>query len=352
MAEARDDTGLGSVEISVVTEEASGGGDTDRHRAVVGKLAALGDLATSIGSELRTLVDERAAVEELASAVGSKLTFHSRELSSYLREFNKAMFHLLGAKELGDLEETYLQMARTLAFMAEAREPYARGHAERVSMLANDIAVWLGCSVEQTKEIQAAAILHDVGKIAIPENILYKPGELTLAEYGEVKRHPVVAVEIVSTLNRFENCVPIVEGHHEWYDGCGYPNRLKADEIHLGARILAVADAYDAMTSPRPYRPALGSEEAVEVIKRGAGTQWDPMIVYAFVEMVGPRLKVAGPAAASRGEGKQDAPAPAACADSSKKEDVVSRAQEALKRAEHWANWMETIEQQDRPGRR
>jgi len=350
MAEARDDTGLSSVDISVVGEDSSRAGDPDRHHEVVGRLAALGDLATSIGSELRTLVDERAAVEDLTSAVGSKLTFHSRELSSYLKEFNKAMLHLLGAKELGDLEETYLQMARTLAFMAEAREPYARGHAERVSMLANDIAVWLGCSVEQTKEIQADAILHDVGKIAIPETILYKPGELTLAEYGEVKRHPVVAVEIVSTLNRFENCVPIVESHHEWYDGCGYPNRLKADEIHLGARILAVADAYDAMTSPRPYRPALSSEEAVEVIKRGAGTQWDPMIVYAFVEMVGPRLKAAGSASAGRSEGSRDAPA-SEVDGASKKQDVVSRAQEALKRAEHWANWMETIEQQDRPKR-
>ena len=103
---------------------------------------------------------------------------------------------------------------------------------------------------------------------------------------------------------------------------------------------------------PRPYRPALSSEEAAEVIKKGAGTQWDPMIVYAFIEMVGPRLETAGSGSAGRSEGRRDASASEVCDDASKKQDVVSRAQEALQRAEHWANWMETVEQQDRPRRR
>ena len=177
-------------------------------------------------------------------------------------------------------------MARTLAQAVEAREPYAHGHSERVGLLSVEIAIEMGCSDEMIKQLQVAARIHDIGKIVIPDYILFKPGPLTPAEFNEIKRHPTVAVDIIRYLDQFPGVIPLVEGHHEWYNGEGYPNRLKGDEIPLGARILAVADAYDAMTCPRPYRERLSSEEATRNLAAGAWTQWDPVVVEAALEVL------------------------------------------------------------------
>lgn len=185
-----------------------------------------------------------------------------------------------------DWGEDALDVARALARAAEARDPYSWGHAERVAILATDIAVQMGLSHRKVAEIQVAGILHDIGKVFIRDEVLLKPARLTPAEWTEVKRHPGAAAEIIRHLDCFKDAIPIVEGHHEWYDGTGYPNRLKGEEIPLGARVLAVADAYDAMTSPRPYRTRLTEEEAVQSLRDGAGTQWDPQAVEAFVAVI------------------------------------------------------------------
>ncbi len=193
----------------------------------------------------------------------------------------------VGGEAQGDgLEEAYLHMAESLALMAEVHEPYARGHAERVGLRASEIAVQLRCSDELVKQIKIAAMLHDIGKIAIPDHILFKSGLLTPAEYSEVKRHPTVAVEIINHVDYFKDVVSLIEAHHEWYNGKGYPKNLKAESIPLGARIMAVADAYDAMTCPRPYRPRLSNEEAVQILKKGAASQWDPMVVDALFKVL------------------------------------------------------------------
>jgi len=191
-----------------------------------------------------------------------------------------------GSSKRADLEEVYLKMARTLALAVEAREPYTHGHSERVALLATEIATELGCPGELVREIQIAAMLHDIGKIVIPDHVLLKPGPLTPAEFSEIKRHPAAAVEILRCLDHLQSIKPLIESHHEWYDGMGYPNKLKGEEIPLGARILAVADAFDAMTSPRPYRQRLTDEEAAEILKDGAGTQWDPGVVDAFFRVL------------------------------------------------------------------
>jgi len=191
-----------------------------------------------------------------------------------------------GEAQGDDLEEAYWHMAESLALMAELHEPYARGHAERVRLRASEIAVQLRCSDELVKRIKIAAMLHDIGKIVIPEHILFKAGRLTPSEYGEVKRHPAVAAEIINHTGYFKDAVSLIEAHHEWYNGNGYPKNLKAESIPLGARILAVADAYDAMTCPRPYRPGLSHEEAVQILKKGAGSQWDPMVVEALFKVL------------------------------------------------------------------
>ena len=190
------------------------------------------------------------------------------------------------ASQQNGVEEAYLQMANSLALMAEAHEPYARGHSERVQLLASEIAVQLRCSDELVKRIKIAAIVHDIGKVAIPDHVLFKQGRLTPSEYSEVKRHPAAAVEIINHVDYFKDVLPLIEAHHEWYNGKGYPKNLKAEAIPLGARIIAVADAYDAMTCPRPHRPRLSSEEAVQVLKKGAGAQWDLAVVGALLKVL------------------------------------------------------------------
>jgi HD-GYP domain-containing protein (c-di-GMP phosphodiesterase class II) len=339
---------------------------------LAGKLAALSELTSGLAQELNTLAGEQAALDKVkgaqwqqngASGCDARASFHSREMASYLKEFNRAMSQLVGTKEMAGLEEGYWQMARTLALMAETREPYARGHSERVGLLANEIAVWIGCPAELIREIQLAAILHDVGKIVIPDHILYKPGGLTLAEYSEIMRHPAASVDIVGNLNRFDELVPMIESHHERYDGSGYPSKLKADGIHLGARILAVADAYDAMTSPRPHRARLSNEEAIRTINDGSGAQWDPMVVHAFMEMIGPEKEPVPVVADQRTEHRDVAEPPAASPEQAAAptggqpdaevagDGLSDMAQEALKRAEQWAHWMECMDGPEKGGK-
>jgi cyclic di-GMP phosphodiesterase len=227
---------------------------------------------------------------EAAEALGlqQQLAMQKPDDIRQAQRYARRMFQTGGAKQTQDLEESYLQMAQTLAITAESREPYASGHSERVGLLANEIAIQLGCSAEMIKQIKLAAILQDIGKIVIPDSILSKQGNLTPAEYREINRHPTASVEIIQHIDYFKDIIPLVESHHEWYDGSGgYPKKLRGEEIPLGARILAVADAYDAMTCQRPHRPSLTTEQAAEVIKRGAGKQWDPLIVEAFLKKLG-----------------------------------------------------------------
>ncbi len=191
-----------------------------------------------------------------------------------------------------DVDKIYLKVAKALAMAAETSEPYSYGHSERVARLATQIATQLGCPDELLRKVELAGILHDIGKIAIRDEILFKPARLTPAEFNEIKRHPNVAVEIIRPLDYFNDVSPLVEAHHEWYDGTGYPNRLKGEGIPLGARILAVADAYDAMTSPRPYRNRFSEEEALQLIRDGAGKQWDPKVVDALLEVIEQESKI------------------------------------------------------------
>jgi putative two-component system response regulator len=228
---------------------------------------------------------QRRLEERLQRQEGQIQNYHQEAMKSLTRE-QEAINKLGGGNHQDGLEEAYLQMAGSLALMAEAHEPYARGHSERVSLRAGEIAIQLRCSAEVIKRVKVAATLHDIGKVVIPDQILFKPGPLTPAEYSEVKRHPVAAVGIIQEVSYFEDILAIIESHHEWYNGKGYPKKLKGDEIPLGARIIAVADAYDAMTCPRPYRSRLSNEEAVQALKKGAAAQWDPRVVEALFKIL------------------------------------------------------------------
>jgi response regulator RpfG family c-di-GMP phosphodiesterase len=223
---------------------------------------------------------------EAVEALGlEQMSLDTPDAVRQAHRYAKRMFQISGTVDEADIQRTYLQMARTLSAIAEAREPYAVGHADRVGLLANEIAIQLGCSEEMKRQIKFAAILQDIGKIVIPDRILSKQGNLTPAEYLEINKHPTASVEIIQHIDYFKDVLPLVKSHHEWYDGSGgYPKKLKGKQIPLGARILAVADAYDALTCQRPHRPSLTTEQAAQVLKRGAGKQWDPVIVEAFLK--------------------------------------------------------------------
>lgn len=227
---------------------------------------------------------QRSLEQKVKNQVEQIQEYYNKAVDALARE--QTVLSKLNISEPDRQEETYFQVAKALAAMAETHEPYIRGHSERVSLLASNIVAQLGLSAQLTRQIKMAAVLHDIGKVAIPDHVLGKAGPLTPAEYSEVKRHPKVAVEIIRQIDYFKGLIPIIEGHHEWYNGRGYPNNLKGESIHIGARVLAVADAYDAMTRPRPYRARLGDEEVVQTLKKGAGTQWDSQIVEALFKVL------------------------------------------------------------------
>jgi HD-GYP domain-containing protein (c-di-GMP phosphodiesterase class II) len=169
-----------------------------------------------------------------------------------------------------------------LATSLEARDPHTHGHSRRVTRYAEMIAKGMGLSDDQVAMVRTAATVHDVGKIEIPREVLNKPGKLTDEEFEIIKRHPVVGCDMVAVLGDPE-MTSIVRHHHERLDGRGYPDRLAGDEIPLGARIIAVADTFDAITSTRPYRPAMVHHRALEILKKEAGPQLDQEAVTAFL---------------------------------------------------------------------
>jgi len=181
-------------------------------------------------------------------------------------------------------KKSYMEAAKALIAALEAKDPYTKAHSLNVSTFATMIAEELSLSEQQIEQISDAAQLHDIGKIGIPENILLKNGRLTKEEYEIVKQHPLISIQILKRIKYMESELPIIQCHHERPDGKGYPAGLLLIDIPLGAQIISVADSYDAMISLRPYRGALKVAEAVEELKKNAGTQFNPEVVIAFLK--------------------------------------------------------------------
>ncbi|AZK59286.1 HD domain-containing phosphohydrolase [Candidatus Desulforudis audaxviator] len=192
------------------------------------------------------------------------------------------------------LREHYLTAVKALAVAMEVKDVYTQGHSVRVAQLSRACARELGLSGEALDQIYLAGLLHDIGKIGVPESILLKPGRLSAVEWEEVRGHPVVGARIVEPARFPAAVVAVVRHHHEDYGGGGYPDGLAGEEIPLLARIIRVADAYDAMTSTRPYRRGLTAEEAIEELRRGAGRQFDPRVVEAFLRIPAAELEETG----------------------------------------------------------
>jgi putative nucleotidyltransferase with HDIG domain len=178
----------------------------------------------------------------------------------------------------------FFSTIRTLVATIEAKDHYTAGHTERVASYALQIARELDFSNEDLEDLKLGGLLHDVGKIGIPEKILKKPGKLTAEEFGVMKGHPAIGAKIAGNIENIDRVREIVLHHHEKWDGTGYPGGLKGERIPLGARVLAAADAYDAMTSHRTYRRDFSPEEVVTEFKRVSGFQFDPQVVEAFFQ--------------------------------------------------------------------
>lgn len=204
-----------------------------------------------------------------------------------VEEFLKRVQRAVRKVRTEPLSRTAQAMIASLLAALEAKDPYLRNHSSRVAQMSLDLSLALGLGRRQALMIERAAIVHDLGKIGIAEAILNKPGSLTNEEMAEIKKHPVRSVEIIEPLKEFKECVPDVLHHHERIDGSGYPEGLKGDEIPVGARIIAVCDAFDAMASARPYRSGLPLTEIRRRLLEARGTQLEQDFVDTFLRRQG-----------------------------------------------------------------
>ena len=184
------------------------------------------------------------------------------------------------------LEKAYLESVQTLRYTVEAKDSYTRGHSDRVSEYSVLIGKKVGLPEEELKILKIGGLFHDIGKIGIPDSILQKNAKLTDDEYSEIKNHPSIGAHILGAASIFQDIIPIVKHHHERFDGKGYPSGLKGEEIPYMARIAAIADTFDAMTSKRSYRNALEINTVIEEIERCKGTQFDPKLADVFLDII------------------------------------------------------------------
>jgi len=288
---------LGSVVLSVdwsVLSTARG----EARRKVMGLFTVILALGTISGILLSSSLTK--PIKELSSGVedlkrgkmGKPLRIFSEdELGRLTASFNE-MSGLIShqrdrlAQNAQELEEAYVSTVRVVAAAIDARDSYTLGHSTRVSDLAVALAKELGLSGQELEDIEIACLFHDVGKIKIPDSILHKAGRLDSAEWKEMQRHPEYGAEILGKAPSLRRFVPAVRHHHEWYDGSGYPDGLTREKIPLAAVIISLADAYDAMTSDRPYRTAMTKEQALDTIREFSGKQFSPELTPIFLGIV------------------------------------------------------------------
>ena len=203
------------------------------------------------------------------------------EQMNLIKDINKEL------KETNEkLEKAYLETIETLRFTVEAKDTYTRGHSDRVSEYSVLIGKHLGLSEDDIHLLRVGGLFHDIGKIGVPDSILLKTSKLTDDEYSEIKNHPTIGAHILSNATIFEKAIPIVKHHHERYDGFGYPSKLAGENIPYLARIAAVADSFDAMTSRRTYRDSMPMDIVIEEIRKNKGSQFDSTIADTFLNIL------------------------------------------------------------------
>ncbi len=211
--------------------------------------------------------------------------FHS--FGTHLALVEEKLVHLEEVREKQtELADLYLSTIKSLALAIDAKDPFTHQHIIRAQRYAVALAKEMGLANEEVQAIGTGALLHDIGKLGVPESVLLKPGALTAAEFELMKQHPTIGAGILGPVAFPSPVMPVVKHHHEKWDGTGYPSGLKGEEIPLPARIMAIADVYDALTSVRSYRAAMTHQQAIAIITRDAGTHFDPEVVQAFLRVI------------------------------------------------------------------
>jgi response regulator RpfG family c-di-GMP phosphodiesterase len=214
---------------------------------------------------------------------------HNQELVRHLEKVNTDLRRKVAENRrlYRNLESIYADTVRALGAAIDAKDPYTRGHSDRVAQIAVAIARTLGLPEREINALRVASHLHDIGKIAVDNSILLKPGRLDAGEMTQIHRHPAVSFDILSNITfPYPDVALIARHHHEWINGSGYPDRLGPEQLLPGMKVICLADAFDAMTSDRPYRPALGLAEAIGRIGDGISIQFDPEVTRAFLQLL------------------------------------------------------------------
>lgn len=228
--------------------------------------------------------DAQARPDTDLATVHAQMVVFARELGELYSAERSRSRELEAAME--GVREMYVATMKTLAQVVEAKDTNTRGHLDRTQAYGLALARRIDPELAARPEVGYGFFLHDIGKVGIPERVLSKTGPLSDEEWAIMRAHPAIGAQIVEPIRFLGDAVEIVRTHHEWFDGTGYPRGLRGEEIPLAARIFSIADSFDAMTSDRPYRRALPLERALEEIREGAGTQFDPAVVRAFLELV------------------------------------------------------------------
>ena len=262
---------------------------------VFGIIVVLGIFASSLLASflIKPIKELSAGVEELkyGTAKNPLRIYSQDELGKLTGNFNE--MSALIADQRGklseyarDLEEAYVSIVKVVAAAIDARDSYTHGHSARVAQLSLLLGKQIGLPKEDLRDLEIACLFHDVGKIKTPDSILLKPGKLNEAEFKEMRQHVLYGASILSKAPSLFKYIPSTRHHHEWHNGKGYPDGLFGDNIPMFAAIISIADAFDAMTSDRPYRKALFEEEALRQIARMSGTQFCPDLVAIFLELM------------------------------------------------------------------
>ena len=253
----------------VVNRQTSGqdGWPNGRVRQMIAVSLAEGENLFGWLAALNHLRDEEFGTVEasLLSSVAAILGIHSGNIELYRQQ-----------------SELLAGIIRALTSAIDAKDPYTCGHSDRVARIAVRLAEELSCDPSTLNTIYLSGLLHDIGKIGIDDSVLRKPGKLSDAEYEQIKKHSEIGHKILRDLGKLDEVLPVILHHHEWWDGGGYPHQLHSQKIPRSARIVAVADAFDAMGSDRPYRKGMPDEKINDIFRAGSGRQWDPEVVDAF----------------------------------------------------------------------